>query len=182
MICIEDGCGKGEIARGWCPTHYSRWFRHGSPYLPTEEERFWPKVNKDGPIPEYAPHLGPCWVWAAHRSPDGYGTFTSDGTSRNAHRVSYQMLIGDIPAGLQLDHLCRVRHCVNPAHLEPVTCRENLMRGDTAAARIFATVCHRGHPFDERNTRIRSNGRRRCRICERDRMRAQRATRRKSVA
>lgn len=115
-----------------------------------------------------------CWIWTAHLNKDGYGTTSdglrSDGTFRrlSAHRLMYELLVGSVPDGLQLDHLCRVRSCCNPSHLEPVTCRENLMRGINQVARMAAqTHCIRGHPFDEANTYRPAKGGRACRACAR---------------
>lgn len=89
-----------------------------------------------------------CWLWTACIKPEGYGQIWWNGSTRNAHRVVYRLFVGEIPAGLQLDHLCRVRHCVNPAHLEPVTNRENVLRGDTIPAKCAArTHCPEGHPL-----------------------------------
>lgn len=84
-------------------------------------ERFWKKVNKDGPIPSYNPDLGPCWVWLCSLS-NGYGWFWSElQRGIGAHKWSYEASCGAVPSGLELDHLCRVRACVRPSHLEPVT-------------------------------------------------------------
>lgn len=88
--------------------------------------RFWAKVAVDN-------ETG-CWLWTAGYRRGGYARFRYAGAgSKNgaAHRFSYEKLIGPVSGGLQLDHLCRVRHCVNPAHLEPVTPRENTLRGNT---------------------------------------------------
>jgi hypothetical protein len=80
-----------------------------------------------------------------------------------------------VPDGLQLDHLCRVRHCANPAHLEPVDCRTNLLRGNTVTAKWASrTHCQGGHPYDEVNTYITSEGARLCRICNAARQRERR--------
>lgn len=118
-----------------------------------------------------------CWLWTAHKVHDGYGKFWLDGRHVLAHRVSYEWLVGPIPDGLQIDHLCRVRHCVNPAHLEPVTQRENLLRGETIlAANAAKTHCPSGHAYDDENTCV-SGGWRYCRACNRERMRAYRARR-----
>ena len=90
----------------------------------TAAERFWAKVVNDT-------ETG-CWLWSGATT-TGYGRFhLAMGLPLVvAHRFAYETLVGPVPAGLDLDHLCRVRRCVNPAHLEPVTRRENLMRGDT---------------------------------------------------
>lgn len=92
--------------------------------------RFWSKVDKSGPIPDFAPHLGNCWLWTACRQSDGYARFrVNDKKTVQAHRWAWERERGRILEGLHMDHLCRVRSCVNPAHLEPVTCRENILRG-----------------------------------------------------
>ena len=118
--------------------------------------RFWAKVDKDGSVPEYAPHLGPCWVWTASRDTKGYGKIWKTGKQGMwiAHRLSYDIANG-LPddSELVLDHLCRVRHCVNPAHLEPVTQRENTLRGEAPPAyEIYRTHCPYGHEYSEANT------------------------------
>ncbi len=121
-------------------------------------ERFWSKVDKreDG-----------CWVWIAGTFPTGYGRFFVGGVRRRAHRIAYEALVGPVPDGLELDHLCRVRNCVNPAHLEPVTHAENMRRGCQATA----THCLRGHKFTKANTIYRADrpGQRECRACARER-------------
>lgn len=119
-------------------------------------QRFWDKVEfaEDG-----------CWVWIGAKISNGYGRFKWQGRMYLAHRVSYLILVGPIPEELVIDHLCRVRHCVNPDHMELVTFLENVQRGERATM----THCDRGHLFDERNTHYRSGGRRRCLACERDR-------------
>lgn len=91
------------------------------------EARFWAKVNKDGPAPTHRSDLGSCWLWTASTN-WGYGVLSIDGRSIRAHRFAYELLVGPIPEGLQLDHLCHVRHCVRPDHLEPVTLQENVVR------------------------------------------------------
>ena len=135
--------------------------------------RFWAKVDKtDG-----------CWTWIASQSL-GYGRFTQHGggTTHMAHRLAYEALRGSIPEGRQLDHLCRVRNCVRPDHLEPVTPRENTMRSPIAPASVNAarTHCSSGHELNDANTyrRIRPGGGRACRVCLREVMRLRRAAER----
>lgn len=141
---------------------------------PKAAERFWSKVDLTSP--------GGCWVWTAGKIGGvrgGYGSFKLEGRSVRAHRFSYETLVGPIPDGLELDHLCRVRACVNPAHLEPVTSRENSLRGDTFQARNAAkTECPQGHSYDEANTYVDSKGKRHCRICNRDTQRRYQARQR----
>lgn len=109
-----------------------------------EASRFWPKVDK----------TGDCWEWTAGKTKAGYGKFRvgsqTDGTRRlaEAHRWAYEHSVGPIPEGLELDHLCRNRACVNPAHLEPVTRRVNCLRGEGAVAdNARKTHCPKGHAY-----------------------------------
>lgn len=170
-----------------CSKHYNRTRKYGDPLIKRSRwageavaSRFWAKVSKNGPLPEKRPELGPCWVWQAARQSSGYGFFENDG----AHRVAYEFMIGPIPAGLELDHLChpgdgsclratcRHRLCVNPAHLEPVTRFENMKRGNTfTAANALKTHCPKGHEYTPENTRVRvarsGNEMRSCKECER---------------
>ena len=136
----------------------------------TVTQRFWEKVNKNGPVPTNRPELGPCWIWIAAKN-QGYGSFRIggryDGRTLLAHVFSY-WFYADIPDGFDLDHLCRNPPCVNPEHLEPVTRRENLRRGvGISAVNSRKTECIRGHKFDADNTRITPTGSRRCRACHR---------------
>ena len=131
-------------------------------------ERFWPKVDKNGPVPDYAPQLGPCWLWLAAKHHQGrYGVFTlARGRQVQAHRFSYETLVGPVPAGLVLDHLCRVRHCVRPDHLEPVPQRINILRGvGVQAKNAVKTHCDWGHEFTPANTYVDPRGSRVCREC-----------------
>jgi hypothetical protein len=112
-----------------------------------------------------------CWIWVGGRTKKGYGRIQVDWKRKEAHVVSYKHFVGAIPPGLQLDHLCRLPCCVNPGHLEAVTCRVNLLRGATVAATNAAkTTCPHGHPYSHTDV----SGGRRCRPCE---LRAERAYR-----
>jgi hypothetical protein len=106
-----------------------------------------------------------CWNWVWSRTRSGYGMVGSGGKVKRAHRVVYELLVGPIPDGLQIDHLCRNKSCVNPAHMEPVTHRVNTLRG-TAMSAIHAakTHCPTGHAYDDANTHV-YQGRRYCRAC-----------------
>lgn len=121
-------------------------------------DRFWTKVRP----------TGFCWEWTAYIDPAGYGRFRLRTHSAYAHRVSYELLVGPIPDGLTLDHLCRNTRCVNPDHLEPVTQGENSRRARRFASRSAAprTHCKRGHAFDLANTYHGPRGRN-CRECNR---------------
>ena len=145
-------------------------------YTPAERAAaFWAKVDRNGPVPAHRPDLGPCWLWTASKTPDGYGKFWQHengvGLVR-AHAWSFIEANGPYPSMLVLDHLCRVILCVRPSHLEAVTNRTNVMRGAGWAPRnLAATHCVNGHEFNESNTYRRPNGARDCRtcICERQR-------------
>jgi hypothetical protein len=112
-------------------------------------------------IPE--PNSG-CWLWLGCARPDGYGCLGFHGKLYLAHRLSYSVFCTEIPAGLQIDHLCRMRCCVNPGHLEPVTIAENLRRGIGQLPHDF---CRRGHPMTIDNIVYDNNQIRRCAICSR---------------
>ena len=107
-----------------------------------------------------------CWEWTGTKVKGGYGVTYANRRTCLAHRVIYEILVGPIPAGLTLDHLCRNTSCVNPDHLEPVTIRENVLRSETHLATICSkkTHCPQGHPYSVENTKWEER-RRRCRIC-----------------
>ena len=125
-----------------------------------------------------------CWRWVGPRGTTHgltYGQakyYGEDGKARSigAHRLAWMLLRGPIPDGLQIDHLCRFTMCVNPDHLEPVTARENILRGvGTAALNAVKTHCIRGHEFTAENTLNNGPGKRACRECVNTNARRRRA-------
>lgn len=151
----------------WC----SKTCRRGSGRTPINIiDRFMSHVCAD-------PFSG-CWLWGSQLNHNGYGVFrlnsrqSLEHRSTSAHRIAYELFVGAIPSGMQLDHLCRVRCCVNPAHMEIVSLQENLRRGDGNRAAVRSiranaakiTHCPLGHAYDEANTLIHS-GKRHCRAC-----------------
>lgn len=171
-ICSINSCNSKIHGRGWCSHHYNKWYEFGDPETTrivgrikfTELEiidSFISKINKNGPIPENNPKLGPCWLWTGGLNPKKYGTFSKHGKTASAHKTSYEFFIGPVAKGLQLDHLCRVRHCVNPKHLEPVTGKVNQNRG-LVNQNKYRTHCPEGHKYDYTNPKT---GWRRCSIC-----------------
>lgn len=162
--CTVEGCESPHHANGLCSPHAHRLERYGDPLVvigqgngkhpPRRDlaERFWEKVERGNP--------DECWLWTGvvHAT---YGRFWLDGNANiGAHRMAYKLMVGPIPEGLHLDHLCKVRLCCNPAHLEPVTQAENNRR-----AYASKTHCPHGHPYDEANTYIDTRGHRNCRTC-----------------
>lgn len=118
---------------------------------------FWNRVDKSDD----------CWLWMGSRTSSGYGRWwISERRWVRAHRVAYELAKGPIPSGLEIDHLCRVRHCVNPAHLEAVSHKENVLRGE-GDYNARKTQCKNGHEFTAENTYVRPTGGRACRTCRR---------------
>lgn len=179
--CSVDGCDKPHASHGFCNLHAKRWVAHGDPLKVMQirlddTARFWSKVDKDGPLPTWAPFLGPCWLWTTAVDKDGYGKHFVKGKTVTSHRYSYESATGSPLGSAVIDHLCRVRRCIRPDHLEPVTHRENLMRGLTlAAANVAKTHCPQGHEYTPENTYLVLTGGRACRTCMRDKSRRRRA-------
>lgn len=176
--CLIEGCERWSAARGLCGRHSYRLDRHGDPaWEPVRVQwlgRFWANVDKGGPVSVLRPDLGQCWLWTGDLSERGYGLSPSN-VARGAHRFGWILLRGEVPAGLELDHLCRVHNCVNPDHLEPVTHAENMRR----AAPFYVPpprlpACPRGHAYTDDNLIRRSGtraGQHECLTCSRDRSR-----------
>lgn len=161
--CVVDGCAGPWRVRRMCNKHYRR-SRKGQDLLAksqrdkTPAERFFEKVDASSD----------CWIWTGALLRNGYGYFGSDGRTHLTHRWSWEHLVGPIPDGLVIDHLCRVHACVNPDHLDPVTQAVNRIRGVTARTHNSSkTHCPANHPYDEANTYVSRSGKRSCRECTR---------------
>lgn len=163
--CGIEGCdAAGTAGHGWCEKHYRRYQRHGNPLATSRIvgdnlARFWSYVDKNG--------SDGCWNWRGATSPDGYGILLVARETVYMPRYSWELANGPMPSGLEPDHLCRNHACVNPNHLEPVTHKENVLRGGSPAAiNARKTHCIRGHEYTTENTYIiPSTGGRSCREC-----------------
>lgn len=176
--CTVTGCERPKNAKGLCGMHRKRQLKWGDVNVtyghhPEAEQRFWSKVNKNGSMPPQTIAPGLCWEWTGAKTTGGYGQFWLKPKKVVSHRFAYEQLVGPIPEGLQLDHLCRNRACVNPQHLEPVTQQINIWRGfSIVTANRLKTHCPQGHPYTAENTYLhpKNNGRI-CRACARERSR-----------
>lgn len=172
-VCSVPGCEKPHTNSGYCSMHRSRLERTGTLELrPYDHKkaiaRFWAKVD--------CRNDDECWPWLGTVLGNGYGQFAVNGTKVSAHRYVYALTVGPIPEGLTIDHVrsrgCVRKDCVNPAHLEAVTSRENNLRSENLAAlNAQKERCPRGHEYDYSN-----NGHRYCRTCKVDWQRAQKAS------
>jgi hypothetical protein len=161
--CSVAGCERQtrNPTAEWCELHYSRWRYHGDVHWtpPSAADRLWRRVDRQRP--------SGCWLWLG-KTTNGYGYIRVEQRLVTTHRFAYELLVGPIPAGLELDHLCRTRHCCNPMHLEPVTKTENIRRGDSAAGlNARKTHCPSGHEYSAENTYRSPAGARYCRECSR---------------
>lgn len=166
MKCSIDECKKSVYRGLFCSMHGSRLARWGDPHATKYPGR---QSLEAALRARTDTSRGPdgCWPWTGAMNSSGYGALTSNNKPLAAHRASYELYKGPIPAGAHIDHLCRNRLCVNPAHLECVTHAENMRRARK-------THCIRGHEFTTENTRINSHGYPECRACTRLRREMQR--------
>lgn len=170
-VCLIDGCNRLAAARGWCRTHYDRYQRNGDPMVTIRRPplKFPANVFTRLRFMENG-----CVEFTGHKS-RGYGKAWDGTANRFTHRLVYEMLVGPVPAGLELDHLCRNRACCNPSHLEPVTHQENTRRSEgPTAVNARKTRCKNGHPLIE-------GSRDRCKVCRNENDRAERKRRREGV-
>lgn len=173
-ICKVEDCSDRARSLGWCFKHYGRWKRNGDPLLYSPNkipliERSWRYIQRDD---------NGCWIWTGSLR-RGYGSIGGDdGKRKFAHRALYEILVGPIPDGLKLDHLCRTLACVNPAHLEPVTQAENVRRGKRGVLWEPKAHCRRGHEYTGANLIVTKQGSRMCRTCRRMLERERRAKKR----
>jgi len=168
LTCTGPDCQREPEHRALCHAHYEQ--NRKQPERPLRVLRsFDPSTRFQ--VKVLPPNESGCVLWVGATDGDGrYGSFYADGKIQRAHRVAYEWAYGAVPAGLVLDHLCRVTLCVNPDHLEPVTQRENIMRGEAIQAKNAAkTHCLRGHEFTSENTRRMTSGGRACIACSRNR-------------
>lgn len=177
--CAITGCDRPIRARGLCKKHYDH-ARHAgliavNQLNPSPNDRFWARVDQSGGDDA-------CWPWQGSINGHGYGSVSRAGKVRGTHRVAYELLVGPIPEGLTLDHLCHSndptcaggvtcvhRRCVNPAHLQPAAMLVNVMRGQSPHAQAARqTHCAQGHEFTPENTKVYpSRNQRVCLICHR---------------
>lgn len=166
--CSIDGCDRSTRggARGWCKLHYYRWNRNGDPLATKRpeldlsiDERFWSRLMESE---------SGCWEWQEYVDEKGYGRFWDGARTIRAHQYAFAALVGDVPDGLELDHLCKNRRCANPYHLDPVTHEVNMARSDNIMLAFSdQTHCLRGHEFTTDNTYVKADGGRQCRDCSR---------------
>ena len=167
-LCTVEGC-TAECRNGtspYCEKHYSRWKRHGDPNV----------VLKDHTPPEerwktsyVVDEDTGCWNWTGTKS-RGYGVISCGANNnRPAHVFVYEQVVGPVPDGMELDHVCRNKGCVNPdlKHLEPVTHLVNVRRGEAGIANSSKTKCKWGHEFTPANTVYNKRGQRNCAACTR---------------
>lgn len=192
--CSIEGCEKSVFSRTWCTTHWGRWQRMGDP-VATKRSLGIPAAGWVPPLEHvlanarHVPSLlgTDCWIRDRCVNRNGYTTVRVAHVDRPTHRFVYEQLVGPIPEGLDLDHVCHGadetcdrgvacphRRCVNPAHLEPVTHRENMLRGRSPAAVSYrANTCKYGHSMEDAYTYPYGRS---CRTCRGIRNRGEKPT------
>lgn len=173
--CAATDCDRPIIAKGLCTKHYQRFRKYGGTDVPEgvrAQNRLPSSATMADRFERFVRRTPTCWLWTGYLKPNGYGSIW-DGTRKvYAHRYAYELHRGPIPAGMQIDHLCLNKACVNPEHLEVVTQRTNLLRATgSPAENARKTHCPRGHEYDGVNNR----GERVCRTCLRALQQARRA-------
>lgn len=171
--CSIGKCTSNYFAKGYCQKHYSRHYRNGDPnkvfrIIGNDIERMNQYINREGPLSDKL--KSKCWIWVGTRYRNNYGKFYLNGSHKLAHRAVYQLFTGPIPTGMTLDHLCKVKPCVNPVHLEITTIGENVRRAGlhgVAAVNAAKTHCSKGHKYTQQNKIIKKSGGRECRECRR---------------
>lgn len=169
--CTEDGCHAPQVGRGLCNKHWKAWRRRADPSevrkknFGTLEERWWARVIRAGG--------DECWEWDGAHDSDGYAQIGVNGRALGAHVVGYQVNVGPVPEGMELDHFaCDNRSCVNFTHVRPDTHANNVMREgskNVGAINARKTQCPKGHEYTPENTYIvPSTGGRACRTCQRE--------------
>lgn len=174
--CLIENCKNRYLAKGFCRFHYDQDKNHGSPlahlptpiHLLTTEDRFWSKVNKDGPS-HY--DLNPCWLWLGSKNDSGYGILRINRKTISTHRYSYIIHKGFIPLGMKVCHSCDIPVCVNPDHLwlgtDADNAKDKALKGRAMNVNTFKTHCPQNHEYNEANTYISPSGGRKCRECNR---------------
>ena len=146
--CAVESCAADASVRGWCQRHYTRWKKWGDPEVDSLSPEFrFARATVEGPVPDYAPELGPCLLFTGATNTSGYGQFRYNGRNGYAHRYAWERVYDPIPKHLEIDHLCRVRTCVRLEHLDLVDGPENTRRAVRAVKE-----CKRGHELTPENT------------------------------
>lgn len=159
--CTIEHCANNSHALGFCGMHYGRFKRHKDPLI---IKRVYPKraLSLKERIENKILKTDKCWLWQGEIRKNGYGSIRINKKNYTIHRVYYELNKGQIPTGLTIDHLCRIKNCINPDHLEPVTLIENLKRGyGIGVQNSNKTYCPKGHEYNG----VDKNGHRLCLTC-----------------